>query len=87
MTDNNKNNDPLLRLLNALKADWHNKSDYANQVVQTEKVTVITEDGTPIETEHSFFISMDSIGQVLALVLKKADLPDDFGIPSKSQSE
>ena len=84
MTDNNKNTDEMLqRLLQATSADWSNKSKYANRIQQTEQVTVFAEDGTPIEKEVTFYISMESINAVLSLVRKKALIPDDYRLQTK----
>ncbi|QWY83504.1 hypothetical protein [Rhizobium phage RHph_X2_28B] len=74
------------RLLNATSTDWTNRSNFINKVKQTEKVTVFTEDGTPIETEVEFFITWESIKAVLELVNKKAKLPDDLRVSVKQES-
>lgn len=78
MTTNN--NKILARLINALNFDWKTRPDLINSISQTEKVTVFAEDGTPIETEVTFFISVDSMKQFTVLLKKKAEIPDDFTV-------
>ncbi len=86
MTNNNNNNQEL-RLLQALNTGWKNRADYVNRVKQTEKVTIITEDGTPYETEVSFFINLESTQAIFDLVKKKANIQNEFSTSNESQSD
>lgn len=76
----------VLKLIGAITPSWYNRDFYSNKIKQKERVTVFTEDGTPIETEIEFFISWESIQQVLKLVHQKARLPDDLGIQIQQES-
>ncbi len=88
MTDNNnKNNELLACLINAVKPDFTILPEYVGRIKQKETVTVFSEDGTATEHEVEFFISKESIQGILGLVRQKAGLADDFQIPPKSQSE
>ena len=60
------------RVKNALAPDFHSQAAYTGRVTQTETVVVHAEDGTPIQKEVTFYISWDSICQILALVRKRA---------------
>lgn len=70
----------VLRLVTAVNPSWYNRGDYSNRVKQKERVTVFTEDGTPIEKDIEFFISWGSIQAILRLVQQKARLPNDLCI-------
>ena len=58
----------------ALAPDCMSKAAYAGRVAQTETVMVFAEDGTPIEREFTFYISWDSISEILTMVRKRADI-------------
>ena len=62
------------RVKNALAPDHQSQAAYTGRVKQTETVTVFAEDGTPIQKEVTFYISWDSISEILALVRKRAGL-------------
>ncbi len=61
-------------IINALAPDTKSQIAYAGRIKQTELVTVYTEDGTPIEKEVTFYLSWDSISELLTLVRKRAGL-------------
>ena len=58
----------------ALAPDHFSQAAYTGRVKQTETVVVHAEDGTPIQKEVTFYISWDSISEILALVRKRAGL-------------
>ena len=62
------------RVKNALAPDHQSQAAYTGRIKQTETVTVFAEDGTPIQKEVTFYISWDSISEILALVRKRAGL-------------
>lgn len=64
--------DSLATLLAAITPDHHSRSAYVGRVQQTETVTVFAEDGTATEKEVSFWITWDSISQILGLIQKRA---------------
>lgn len=56
---------------NALASDHSSQRAYTGQVQQTETVIVHAEDGTPIQQDITFYISWNSISQILSLVRKR----------------
>ena len=58
----------------ALAPDHFSQAAYTGRVTQTETVVVHAEDGTPIQKEVTFYISWDSIAQILAMARLRADL-------------
>lgn len=58
----------------ALAPDSYSQHAYAGMVSQTETVVVHAEDGTPIQKEVTFYISWDSISQILALARVRAGI-------------
>lgn len=58
----------------ALASDHFSQAAYTGRVTQTETVVVHAEDGTPIQKEVTFYISWDSISQILAMARLRADL-------------
>ena len=63
------------RVKNALATDHQSQATYTGRVKQTETIIVYTEDGTPIQKEVSFYISWDSIAEILNLVRLRAGIP------------
>ena len=84
---NQQEKEYVLRLVTAVNPSWYNRGDYSNRVKQTERVTVFTEDGTPIEKDVEFFISWESIQAILRLVQQKARLPNDLCISIEQESD
>jgi hypothetical protein len=62
------------RFVNALAPDHQSQAAYTGRIKQTETVIIHAEDGTPIQKEVTFYISWDSISQLLALARKRAGL-------------
>ena len=62
------------RVKNALAPDHQSQAAYTGRIKQTETIIVHAEDGTPIQKEVTFYISWDSISEILALVRKRAGL-------------
>ena len=60
------------RVKNALAPDHQSQAAYTGRIKQTETVIVHAEDGTPIQKEVTFYISWDSITELLTLVRKRA---------------
>jgi len=60
------------RVQHALAPDPQSKAAYTGRIKQTETVIIHAEDGTPIEKEVSFYISWDSIAELLTLIRKRA---------------
>ena len=58
----------------ALAPDHFSQAAYTGRVKQTETVMVHAEDGTPIQKEVTFYISWDTISQILTLVRQRAGL-------------
>ena len=58
----------------ALAPDHFSQAAYTGRVKQTETVVVHSEDGTPIQKEVTFYISWDTISQILNLVRQRAGL-------------
>lgn len=58
----------------ALAPDHGSQAAYAGRIKQTEIVEIIDENGTYIQREVTFYISWDTIAQVLALVRKRAGI-------------
>lgn len=58
----------------ALAPDHGSQAAYAGRIKQTEIVEIFDENGTPIQKEVTFYISWDTIAQVLALVRKRAGI-------------
>jgi hypothetical protein len=58
----------------ALTSDHHSKSEYTGRIQQTETVIVHDENGTAIQKDVSFFISWDSIDQLLSMARKRAGI-------------
>lgn len=58
----------------ALAPDHFSQAAYTGRVKQTETVVVHAEDGTPIQKEVTFYISWDTITQILTLVRQRAGL-------------
>lgn len=58
----------------ALAPDHFSQAAYTGRVKQTETVVVHAEDGTPIQKEVTFYISWDTISQILTLVRQRAGL-------------
>jgi hypothetical protein len=58
----------------AIASDHFSQSAYTGRVKQTETIIVYAEDGTPIQKEVTFYITWDSISQILALARKRAGL-------------
>lgn len=66
--------DKIKAITAALASDHHSKAAYTGRIQQSETVTVYAEDGTPIQKEVSFFISWDTIDQILTMVRNRAGL-------------
>lgn len=64
--------DERMRIMSALTSDHHSKAAYTGRIQQTETVTVITEDGTSIQKDVSFYITWDTIDKLLNLVKERA---------------
>jgi len=62
------------RVKAALADDHFSKAAYTGKVTQTERVTVFTEDGTPIEKDVTIYISWDSVSAILKLVQERAGI-------------
>ena len=62
------------KIKEALTPDQYSQAAYAGRVKQTEIVEVFTEDGTPIQKQVTFYLSWDSIVQILAIVRKRAEI-------------
>lgn len=60
------------RVKNALAPDHQSQAAYTGRIKQTETIIVLAEDGTPIQKEVTFYISWDSISELLTLVRKRA---------------
>lgn len=60
------------RVKNALAPDHQSQAAYTGRIKQTETIIVHAEDGTPIQKEVTFYISWDSISELLTLVRKRA---------------
>lgn len=58
----------------ALAPDHFSQAAYTGRIKQTETVVVHAEDGTPIQKEVTFYISWDTISQILTLVRQRAGL-------------
>jgi len=64
------------RIKAALSTDYHSRNAYTGQITQTSKVTVLTENGTPIEVDVTFFISWDTMKDMLKLVSTRAGITE-----------
>ena len=58
----------------ALASDHHSKSAYTGRIVQSETVIIHDENGTPIQKEVSFFITWDTIDQILRMARERAGI-------------
>ena len=56
----------------ATMPDAQSRAAYIGRVTQTERVTIIGDDGTCFEKEVSFSINWDSISKILGLIQKRA---------------
>lgn len=62
------------RVRNSLEPDHNSKSAYTGRITQTETVIIYDENGVPIQKEFSFFITWDTIKQMLEMIKKRAHL-------------
>lgn len=62
------------KVLTALAPDHSSQAAYAGRIKQTEIVEIIDENGTYIQKEVTFYISWDTITEVLAMVRKRAGI-------------
>ena len=67
-------NEQIKAVKAALASDHHSKSAYTGRIQQTETVIVHDENGTPIQKEVSFFITWDSIDQILSMARERAGI-------------
>lgn len=61
----------LATLVAAITPDHHSRSAYTGRVTQKERVTIIADDGTAFEADVSFFVSWDSISELLGIMKKR----------------
>lgn len=60
--------------INAVLAPDHfSQAAYTGKVKQTETIIIHAEDGTPLQRDITFYISWDSICEILALIRKRYD--------------
>lgn len=57
----------------AVAPDHHSRSAYTGQVYQTERVTIIADDGTCFERDVTFPVSWNSILKILSLINKRVE--------------
>lgn len=57
----------------AITPDQHSRGAYGGRIMQTETVTIFSDDGTAFERDVQFTISWDSIVKILDLIEKRVE--------------